>query len=136
MKYPSDNVDLDVRGGNGVGGSHENHEHCGDTCLHVYCGSLAHKTCHSFTPNTDFQPCWNPRFGRIMSVVATRDISEGEELFVNYNYKLVYAPPWYQQQWFHHATTNLGWSQLKIESFIQNLASMTGVLLKIPNINQ
>ena len=71
-----------------------------------------------------------------MSIVAEREILAGEELFVNYNYKLVYAPDWYQLQWFHHVRNNLFWSEEKIDRFVQNLAVMTGVLLKIPKINQ
>ena len=29
-----------------------------------------------------------------MSLSAKRDIRRGEEIFVNYNYKLAYAPQW------------------------------------------
>ncbi|TRY73563.1 hypothetical protein TCAL_02232 [Tigriopus californicus] len=38
----------------------------------------------------------HPRFGFIMSLVAKRDIAEGEEILVNYNYELEEAPKWFQ----------------------------------------
>lgn len=47
-----------------------------------YSATLAHKTCHSFSPNSCFNQLYHPRFGLIMSVVASRDINQGEEIFV------------------------------------------------------
>ena len=42
------------------------------------------------------------RFGRIMSVVAMRDISKGEEVLVKYGYDLRIAPDWYKQLHAQH----------------------------------
>ena len=42
----------------------------------------------------------HPRFGRIMGLVANRDIAEGEEVTVNYNYGDGDAdggPEWYRE---------------------------------------
>ena len=36
------------------------------------------------------------RYGLVMSIVATRDLVAGEEIFVSYNYALEKAPEWYQ----------------------------------------
>lgn len=34
-----------------------------------------------------------------MSLVATRNIEEGEEILVNYNYDVASAPLWYKEEW-------------------------------------
>ena len=39
---------------------------------------------------------WMRRYGLIMSIVASRDLVAGEEVFVSYNYALEKAPEWYQ----------------------------------------
>ena len=40
----------------------------------------------------------HPRFGRIMGLVANRDIAEGEEITVNYNYgEREGGPAWYSE---------------------------------------
>ena len=65
-----------------------------------YRATLGHKACHSFERrNAAFQEFEHPRFGRIMSVVAVRDIAPGEEVFVSYNYAVPLAPDWYQVGW-------------------------------------
>ena len=62
-----------------------------------YCAPLGHKACHSFEmKNAAFREFEHPRFGRIMSVVALRDIKRDEEVFVSYNYSVSHAPEWYQ----------------------------------------
>ena len=51
-----------------------------------FCATLGHKINHiDETPNTEFDFCFHPRFGAIRSIVTTRDVAEGEELFVNYS---------------------------------------------------
>ena len=69
----------------------------GDTCLDIpkgleclarYRATLAHKACHSFSPNAAFAELHHPRFGDIMSIVAKRDIGRGEEVLVSYNYAI------------------------------------------------
>jgi len=42
------------------------------------------------------------RFGKIMSVVAVKNIKVGQEIFVNYNYTVSMAPEWYKKLWFEH----------------------------------
>ena len=37
-----------------------------------------------------------------MSIVSNRSIQAHEEIFVNYNYRIWQAPPWYQEQWVHY----------------------------------
>ena len=37
------------------------------------------------------------RFGLVVTLVAARSISPGEEVTVNYNYSLSVAPDWYKQ---------------------------------------
>ena len=37
-----------------------------------------------------------------MSVVSTKDISAGEEIYVCYNYKIEQAPEWYRNLWKLH----------------------------------
>ena len=56
-------------------------------CTIQYCGTLAHKCCHSFKNNAEFVELRHPRYGLIMSVVALRDILPHEEIFVSYNYR-------------------------------------------------
>ena len=60
------------------------------------------------------------RFGNIMSVVSTRDISAGEEIYVCYNYKLHQAPIWYRNLWILHC-------QAEHESTVclENILSLT-----------
>nr|ADD38189.1 Histone-lysine N-methyltransferase SETD7 [Lepeophtheirus salmonis] len=70
--------------------------------LDKYTSSLAHKVCHSFTPNCDFDKYDHPRFGVILSVVSLREILEGEELTVDYKYDLNVAPSWYKKAWAKH----------------------------------
>merc|ERR1719323_2200388 len=64
-----------------------------------YCGSLAHKCNHSFTPNGQFVVFDHPKFGLIPCVSTISDIQEGEEITVGYGYELEYAPDWYRLAW-------------------------------------
>ena len=73
-----------------------------------------HKVCHSFEPNSAFRPFFHPRFGRIMSVVSLRPISEDEEILVNYRYAINYAPLWYREAW-RKFLRRKGWSFAQIE---------------------
>jgi len=62
-----------------------------------YCSTLAHKANHSFTPNTKWGRMDHPKFGMVVTLLALRSITEGEEITVNYNYNLAIAPAWYKQ---------------------------------------
>jgi len=68
-----------------------------------YSATLGHKACHSFWgKNAMFYEFEHPRFGAIMSIIATKHIHKDEEILVSYNYNLGTAPPWYQEQWVEH----------------------------------
>ena len=87
--------------------------------LGIYCASLGHKVggagtelstvlyctvlyCvqvnHSFLPNCKFGSMWHPRWGRVRTVVTTKELEQGQELLVtqylqylcNYNIYNIY----------------------------------------------
>ena len=62
-----------------------------------YRATLGHKVNHSFIKNnTKFGWAYSPRFGHCRSIVATRNIRKGEELWINYGYSdMNNAPQWY-----------------------------------------
>ena len=91
-----------------------------------YAATLAHKTCHSFTPNASFQQMQHPRFGLIMSVVADREIRRGEEVLVSYNYNVAESPAWYRAAWFSHLREGLEWSEERIQAWCDKLYRQTG----------
>ena len=68
-----------------------------------YRATLGHKACHSFDEskvNAKFENFHHPRFGQIIALVTTCDISTEDEILVNYNYKsLKKAPNWYKTLW-------------------------------------
>ena len=63
--------------------------------------NLGPKINHHFQFNNSIlREMEHPRWGIIMSVVTTMPIKEGEEIFLNYNYKMSNFPhdfPWYHQ---------------------------------------
>ncbi len=62
--------------------------------------TLGHKCNHSFEPNSEFREfASHPRFGRVMSVVARRDVAAGEEVTCDYNYGKGdgEGPRWYRK---------------------------------------
>jgi len=64
-----------------------------------YSASLAHKTNHSFLPNSEFMVFSHPRFGTIPCIASKHFIAKGEEIFVRYGYELDYCPDWYLEAW-------------------------------------
>ena len=46
----------------------------------AYCATLAHKTNHSFLPNTQFLVFDHPKFGLIPCISTIADINKGEEV--------------------------------------------------------
>ena len=64
-----------------------------------YRATLGHKINHSFIhDNSKFGFGHHPRFGFIRTIVATKDIQAGQELWVNYGYnvKNPNVPQWYR----------------------------------------
>ena len=112
-------VDLDIG---------PEHQECSQ-----YRATLGHKACHSFQQkNSVFREFEHPRFGCIMSVVAVRDIEQGEEVFVSYNYCVSFAPPWYQVLWFKHCL-DMGWDKEKIIDWANREVSKFGTAIDIPD---
>jgi len=64
-----------------------------------YCATLAHKTNHSFVPNSEFMIYNHPRWGVIPCIASIHSIAKGEEIFVRYGYDLDNCPDWYLQAW-------------------------------------
>ena len=62
-----------------------------------YCASLAHKTNHSFRPNSQFLVYDHPRWGLVPCIASIQDIPAGDEVFVRYGYDLSYCPDWYRE---------------------------------------
>jgi hypothetical protein len=72
--------------------------------INLYNATLAHKVNNKFEPftNADFSFMEHPRFGVMVSIFAIKNITAGEEIFLDYTYavnaigkKMV---PWYFQQ--------------------------------------
>jgi hypothetical protein len=49
-----------------------------------------------------------------MSIVASRDLLAGEEIFVSYNYSVHKAPEWYQAIWFTHLREEEGLTEEQV----------------------
>ena len=89
------------------------------------------------------------RFGRIMALKAKQDVFPGDEITVNYGYKvksssrdstkkstqsspqLPFAPPWFQDQWFHHVREVEEWNEAKIKIYCSNVSRRWGIFLFI-----
>ena len=90
----------------------------------AYCATLAHKTNHSFLPNSQFLVFDHPKYGLIPCISTIADIAKGEEvsttthrrhtypppclhivtifllqILVAYGYEWSEAPEWYKQAW-------------------------------------
>lgn len=74
--------------------------------LSDYCASLGHKANHSFTPNSKYDKCEHPRFGKIKCIRTIKPVAPYEELTVEYGYdhsKLdTDAPQWYKDKLSEH----------------------------------
>ena len=97
-----------------------------------YRNTLAHKTCHSFTPNCYFQQLWHPYHGLVMSIVAGRALAAGEEVFVSYNYALEGAPTWYQALWFEHLRGEEGLTEAEVQDWVLRYQRRTGFCVEVP----
>ena len=74
--------------------------------LNVYNASLTHKINNRFHPfiNAEFNLMDHPRFGTIVTAVATKDVNVGTELFLDYGYnvnstQIKLVAPWYVEQY-------------------------------------
>ena len=68
----------------------------------IYKGSLGHKVNHSFHPNSIYTLIDSPRHGLVQAVKTLTDVCAGEELFVNYGYKIdsLGQPKWYRDLYY------------------------------------
>ena len=77
-----------------------------------YRATLAHKICHSFSPNAKYDFAFHPRFGKLLRcAVSLREIKRGEEVTCDYKYRLTKAPEWYVKCLRNHLITNSGLSE-------------------------
>lgn len=78
--------------------------------------TLGHKVqCgfHKQGANAVFTDTEHPRYGNIVGLLALRDIKAGEEIFVDYGYKLKAAP--YDFPWYHEAKRKMMMEKLEKE---------------------
>jgi len=63
-----------------------------------YTATLGHKVNHAFAPaaNCAYTYLHSPRFGPVVAVTTVRQVKEGEELTVDYNYPDSVELPWYR----------------------------------------
>ena len=74
--------------------------------LSDYRATLGHKLNHSFKPNCEPSHLLDsPRFGLVRVFFAARDITKGEELFINYGYSAENGPKWYRELYSHTMAT-------------------------------
>lgn len=113
----------------------------GEVCLDIpqgyvnvdkYCATTGHKACHSFRPNSGFREFAHPRFGRIMSIFAEKDIQRNEEVLVSYNYRIHQAPEWYQQLYFQHLREVEQVGEEAIYLISRRIMRQHGVMIPIP----
>ena len=55
-----------------------------------------------FNGNTEFDIIYHPVYGPAACIVAKQQIEKGEELYVNYNYRIKWAPDWYKEAYKQH----------------------------------
>ena len=57
-----------------------------------------------FDGNTEFDIIYHPVYGAAACIMAKKLIRQGEELYVNYNYRIKWAPDWYHRNRKHKHT--------------------------------
>ena len=82
-----------------------------------YSSTLGHKACHSFSPNSRFSQVFHPRWGKVVCIMALRDIARHEEITVSYGYKMTIAPKWYSDLWQRYLRTEYGWSREDVAQY-------------------
>ena len=88
-----------------------------------YSSTLGHKACHSFSPNSRFSQVFHPRWGKVVCLVAYRDIARHEEITVCYGYKMEIAPRWYSDLWMKHLRRTYGWSKEDVGKYIMSVTN-------------
>ena len=88
-----------------------------------YSSTLGHKACHSFSPNSRFSQVFHPRWGKVVCLVAYRDIARHEEITVCYGYKMEIAPRWYSDLWMKHLRRTYGWSKEDVAEYGMSVAN-------------
>ena len=73
----------------------------------------------------------HPRFGLIVAIKAVRDLSEGEEVFVNYGMCMAEAPDWYKSLWVDHLKSQ-GLNNQEILDWCGRKYAMNGRLIELP----
>jgi len=68
-----------------------------------YTSTLAHKLNHSFIANCEWSNAEHPCYGLIPSVTTCLDVTEGQELTINYGLDMERAPEWYMDCWDLHS---------------------------------
>jgi hypothetical protein len=71
--------------------------------------TLGHKINHSFKyNNTKFGYAYHPRFGNVRTIVASKNITKGEELLISFGYELgSHVPQWYSE--LYQKNTGIDW---------------------------
>lgn len=102
------------------------------TSLKRYCATTGHKACHSFRPNATFSKIEHPRFGHIMCIMSIAEIEAGDEVFVNYNYRIWQGPEWYQQQYLQHLRMVEDVSEETLFLVAARIIRSSGTFVEIP----
>jgi hypothetical protein len=64
-----------------------------------FCAALGHKVNHSVArQNCRYGNAFHPRFGHVSSIVTTRVVASGEELFIDYQFNEHWDAPWFAEK--------------------------------------
>jgi hypothetical protein len=68
-----------------------------------------------------------------MSIVTSRDIDAGEEIFVSYNYSIWQAPCWYQAQWIEYKRNVENIDERHLAALTLRITKEHGAVITIPS---
>lgn len=91
------------------------------TKIENYRATLGHKVCHSFTPNSETDVFYHPRFGLIRCIATIDTIKAGQEILINYGYNLSSSPTWYKVAWAKHQKVVRGLPDWKTALAMNNI---------------
>ena len=91
-----------------------------------YHATLGHKANHDFVPNARWSQMDHARFGLICAIKATKDISPGEEILVNYGLGMAEAPTWYKSLWVEHCRKQRKMTDQEIRDWCGRQYAMKG----------